>query len=83
MLDRQPVLEDEHVRLRPLRPDDWDALFAVAACRRGQGRGQALACGIGGAPPGLIELADAGMDLQIALMRRMAGLAHVRRRLRT
>ena len=31
MLDRQPVLEDEHVRLRPLRPDDWDALFAVAS----------------------------------------------------
>lgn len=31
MLDRQPVLEDELVRLRPLRPDDWDALFAVAS----------------------------------------------------
>ena len=31
MLDRQPVLEGEHVRLRPLRADDWDALFAVAA----------------------------------------------------
>lgn len=31
MLDRQPVLEGEHVRLRPLRPDDWDALFAVAS----------------------------------------------------
>jgi RimJ/RimL family protein N-acetyltransferase len=31
MLDRQPVLEDEHVRLRPLRADDWDALFAVAS----------------------------------------------------
>lgn len=31
MLDRQPVLEDEYVRLRPLRPDDWDALFAVAS----------------------------------------------------
>lgn len=31
MLDRQPVLEDEHVRLRPLSPDDWDALFAVAS----------------------------------------------------
>lgn len=30
MLDRQPVLEGEHIRLRPLRPDDWDALFAVA-----------------------------------------------------
>ncbi len=31
MLDRQPVLEGEHVRLRPLRPEDWEALFAVAA----------------------------------------------------
>jgi len=31
VLDRQPVLEGEHVRLRPLRPDDWDALFAVAS----------------------------------------------------
>lgn len=31
MLDRQPVLEDGHVRLRPLRPDDWEALFAVAS----------------------------------------------------
>ncbi|HSF13659.1 MAG TPA: GNAT family N-acetyltransferase [Erythrobacter sp.] len=31
MLDRQPVLEGEHVLLRPLRPDDWDALFAVAS----------------------------------------------------
>ncbi|UYV15684.1 GNAT family N-acetyltransferase [Porphyrobacter sp. ULC335] len=31
MLDRQPVLEGEHVRLRPLREDDWDALFAVAS----------------------------------------------------
>ena len=31
MLDRQPVLEGGHVRLRPLRADDWDALFAVAA----------------------------------------------------
>lgn len=30
MLDRQPVLEGEHVLLRPLCPDDWDALFAVA-----------------------------------------------------
>jgi len=27
----QPVLEDERVLLRPLRADDWDALFAVAA----------------------------------------------------
>jgi N-acetyltransferase len=30
LLDRQPVLEGERVLLRPLRPDDWDALFAVA-----------------------------------------------------
>jgi N-acetyltransferase len=31
MLDRQPVLEGEHVLLRPLAPGDWDALFAVAS----------------------------------------------------
>lgn len=31
MLDRQPVLEGEHVRLRPLAKDDWEALFAVAS----------------------------------------------------
>lgn len=31
MLDRQPTLESEHIRLRPLRRDDWDALFAVAS----------------------------------------------------
>lgn len=31
MLDRQPVLEGEHVALRPLCVDDWDALFAVAS----------------------------------------------------
>lgn len=31
MLDRQPVLEGEHILLRPLAPDDWDALFAVAS----------------------------------------------------
>lgn len=30
MLDRQPVLEGARLLLRPLRPDDWDALFAVA-----------------------------------------------------
>ena len=30
LLDRQPVLEGERIALRPLRPDDWDALFAVA-----------------------------------------------------
>lgn len=31
MLDRQPVLEGEHIRLRPLNAEDWDALFAVAS----------------------------------------------------
>jgi len=31
VLDRQPVLEGEHVRLRPLQESDWDALFAVAS----------------------------------------------------
>jgi RimJ/RimL family protein N-acetyltransferase len=31
VLDRQPVLEGERIRLRPLSPDDWDALFAVAS----------------------------------------------------
>lgn len=31
MLDRQPVLEGEHVTLRPLATEDWDALFAVAS----------------------------------------------------
>ncbi len=31
MLDRQPTLEDDRVLLRPLREDDWDALFAVAS----------------------------------------------------
>jgi RimJ/RimL family protein N-acetyltransferase len=30
-MDRQPTLEGERLLLRPLRPDDWDALFAVAA----------------------------------------------------
>jgi RimJ/RimL family protein N-acetyltransferase len=30
-LDLQPVLHGDLVRLRPLRPDDWDALYAVAA----------------------------------------------------
>lgn len=33
MLERQPVLEGERVLLRPLRDDDWDALFAVASDR--------------------------------------------------
>jgi len=31
MLDRQPVLEGELLRLRPLQAEDWDALFAVAS----------------------------------------------------
>lgn len=30
-MDRQPVLEGERLLLRPLREDDWEALFAVAA----------------------------------------------------
>ena len=29
--DLQPVLHGELLRLRPLRPEDWDALYAVAA----------------------------------------------------
>lgn len=33
MLNRQPVLEGARLRLRPLRDDDWDALFAVASDR--------------------------------------------------
>ena len=32
-MDRQPVLEGERLILRPLRADDWDALFAVASDR--------------------------------------------------
>ena len=31
MLDRQPVLEGPTLLLRPLRADDWDALYAVAS----------------------------------------------------
>ena len=31
ILDLQPQLEGELLELRPLRPDDWDALFAVAS----------------------------------------------------
>jgi RimJ/RimL family protein N-acetyltransferase len=31
MLDRQPTLEGPSLLLRPLREDDWDALFAVAS----------------------------------------------------
>ena len=30
-MDRQPVLEGDLVRLRPLRPDDHDALFAISS----------------------------------------------------
>ena len=33
-MDRQPVLEGERLLLRPLAPDDWDALFAVASDRK-------------------------------------------------
>jgi len=29
--DLQPVLEGELLRLRPLRPEDWDAVYAVAS----------------------------------------------------
>ncbi len=32
-MDRQPVLEGAQLLLRPLRPDDWDALFAAASDR--------------------------------------------------
>jgi RimJ/RimL family protein N-acetyltransferase len=31
VLNRQPTLEGERLVLRPLRADDWDALYAVAA----------------------------------------------------
>ncbi len=30
-MNRQPTLEGERVLLRPLEPDDWDALFAIAS----------------------------------------------------
>lgn len=30
-MDRQPVLEGERLLLRPLEPDDWDALYGVAS----------------------------------------------------
>jgi len=30
-MDRQPVLEGDRLTLRPLRADDWDALYAVAS----------------------------------------------------
>jgi RimJ/RimL family protein N-acetyltransferase len=32
-MDRQPVLEGERLLLRPLRSDDWDALWTVASDR--------------------------------------------------
>ena len=32
-MDRQPTLEGELLLLRPMREDDWDALFAVASDR--------------------------------------------------
>lgn len=30
-MDRQPTLEGERLLLRPLAPEDWDALYAVAS----------------------------------------------------
>lgn len=30
-MDRQPVLEGDRFALRPLRADDWDALYAIAS----------------------------------------------------
>jgi len=32
-MDRQPTLQGERLLLRPLRDDDWDALYAVASDR--------------------------------------------------
>ena len=32
-MDRQPVLEGERLQLRPLRPEDWSALWAIASDR--------------------------------------------------
>lgn len=32
-MDRQPVLDGERLRLRPLVAEDWDALYAIAADR--------------------------------------------------
>ena len=29
-IDRQPMLQGELVRIRPLVPEDWEALYAVA-----------------------------------------------------
>jgi RimJ/RimL family protein N-acetyltransferase len=31
LFDLQPILKGEFLRLRPLRPEDWDALYAVAS----------------------------------------------------
>jgi RimJ/RimL family protein N-acetyltransferase len=33
-MNRQPILEGERLLLRPLTPDDWDGLFAVASDKR-------------------------------------------------
>jgi RimJ/RimL family protein N-acetyltransferase len=33
-MNRQPVLEGDRLLLRPLVPEDWDALFGVASDRR-------------------------------------------------
>ena len=30
-MDRQPTLQSERLLLRPLRPGDWDALYAIAS----------------------------------------------------
>lgn len=30
-MDRQPILENDRLLLRPLAPEDWDGLFAVAS----------------------------------------------------
>ena len=30
-MDRQPILEGERVSLRPMREDDWEALYAIAS----------------------------------------------------
>ena len=32
-MDRQPILDGERLRLRPLEASDWDALFAIASDR--------------------------------------------------
>jgi RimJ/RimL family protein N-acetyltransferase len=32
-MDRQPTLRGEHLLLRPLRADDWEALWAIASDR--------------------------------------------------